>query len=260
MHPLVNIAVKAARQAGKLIIQYRDRVDELDITEKMKNDFVTEVDKNAETIIIDTIHKAYPDHGILAEESGQHDGRDQFTWIIDPLDGTRNYVHGFPQFCISIAVKEKDQIQHGVVYDPILDEIYMASRGQGARLNDRRMRVSKRTNLDECLIATGFPFRKKDMLKPYLVGLEAVLTNAGGIRRAGSAALDLAYVAAGRLDGFWEFGLSPWDVAAGSLLITEAGGLVRDIDGSENYIESGNIIAANPKIMESLRTILQPDT
>lgn len=257
MHPLINIAVKAARQAGQVIMQYRDRIDELDITEKEKNDFVTEIDRRSESIIIDTIHKAYPNHSILAEESGKINREDSVVWIIDPLDGTRNYVHGFPQFCVSIAVMEKNQLQHGVVYDPILDEIYMASRGSGARLNDRRMRVSKRIALDACLIATGFPFRKQDMIKPYLVGLEAVLTRAGGIRRAGSAALDLAYVAAGRLDGFWEFGLSPWDVAAGALLVIEAGGLVSDLDGSKNYLDSGNIVAGNPKIMQSLLDILR---
>jgi myo-inositol-1(or 4)-monophosphatase len=257
MHPLVNIAVKAARQAGQLIMQYRDRIDKVTITEKAKNDFVTDVDQQSEAIIIDIIHKAYPDHCILAEESGTTTGKDALTWIIDPLDGTRNYVHGFPQFCVSIAIREHDKLQHAVIYDPVLDELYIASRGCGARLNNRRIRVSQREELGTCLIATGFPFRQNSPLQAYLRGLEAVLTKTGGIRRAGSAALDLAYVAAGRLDGFWEFGLNTWDVAAGALLIVEAGGIVRDIDGSDNYLDSGNIITANPKILVALQAAVQ---
>ncbi|MBS0357973.1 MAG: inositol monophosphatase [Proteobacteria bacterium] len=253
MSPIMNIAVKAARRAATIILQSIEKLDYIQVTEKEDNDFVTEVDKQAEQIIIQTIKEAYPNHGILAEESGEQEGGD-YVWIIDPLDGTKNFMHGFPHFSISIAVKKDNRIEHGLIYDPNRDELFVASRGEGARLNHRRLRVTDRTTMPGALLGTGFPFRKKELLKEYLATFEALFTQCGGVRRAGSAALDLAYVAAGRLDGFWEYALNPWDIAAGVLMIKEAGGLVADFEGGENYFESGNLVAANPKL---LKLILQ---
>lgn len=249
---LVNIAVRAARAAGNTIVRALDRLDTVKITEKSPNDYVTEIDQAAERDIIAIIRKAHPNHAILSEECGEKPG-DEYLWIIDPLDGTRNFIHGFPHFAVSIAVSRKGKIEHGVIYDPIRQELFSASRGKGARLNDRRMRVSKNTQLEECLLGTGFPFRHdEERVAIYINTLNALLPLSGDVRRAGSAALDLAYVACGRLDGFWEMGLKPWDVAAGSLFVKEAGGLVCDFNGAEDYLTTGNIVAGNPKILKLL--------
>lgn len=257
MQPILNIAIRAARAAGSVIVRQLDRVDALNVVEKSKNDFVSEVDKRAEEIIIDTVYKAYPDHGIFAEESGEKSGND-YVWIIDPLDGTTNFLHGFPQFAVSIAVSHKDRIEHGVVFDPLRQELFTASRGEGAQLDNRKIRVGRRTELDGALLGTGFPFRNLAKLDEFLDTLRAFIPQCAGVRRAGSAALDLAYVAAGRLDGFWEFGLSPWDMAAGALIIKEAGGIVSDPLGGEAYLETGNIVAGNPRITKRMLQILNP--
>lgn len=256
MHPLLNIAISAARQAGNIIVRAVDRLDTVQVTAKNKNDFATEIDQLAEQEIIKVIHKAYPQHAILAEESGNHQGND-YLWIIDPLDGTTNFIHGFPHFAVSIAVQYKGRTEHGVIYDPIRQELFTASRGSGAQLNQYRMRVSQRKQLSESLLGTGFPYKDFANFPNYLKMFQSLATQSGGIRRAGSAALDLAYVAAGRLDGFWELDLKIWDIAAGVLLITEAGGLISDTEGRENYLTSGNIVAANPKL---LRQMLQAIT
>jgi len=251
MHPTLNIALRAARAAGNIIVRAMDRLDTIQVTEKKANDFVTEIDKQAEQVIIETIRDAYPSHGILAEESGSHNG-DDTVWIIDPIDGTSNYIHGFPHFAISIGVQHKGRLEHGLIFDPVRQETFIASRGDGARLNDRRIRVSKCVNFHGALLGTGIPHSKKELLPFYIKMFETLMPLAAGIRRAGSAALDLAYVAAGRLDGFWELGLSPWDVAAGALIIQEAGGLVSDTGGGENYLHGGSIVAGNPKIFKLL--------
>lgn len=257
MHPLLNIATGAARAAGSLIVRYLDRIDTLDVATKYMNELVTQVDREAEAIIVADIRKAYPDHAILAEESGAS-GDSEYRWIIDPLDGTTNYVHGFPQFCVSIALEHRGRLDQGVVFDPLRQELFTASRGAGARLDDRRIRVSRRAGLEGALLGTGFPFRGDYDLDTYLATLRALVPRTGGVRRAGAAALDLAYVAAGRLDGFWEFGLAPWDMAAGVLLIREAGGLITDADGGEDYLESGNIVAGTPKVLRDLVKVVAP--
>ncbi len=257
MHPMLNIAVAAARAAGSLIVRYLDRIDTLNVSTKHMNEFVTEVDREAEAIIIADIRKAYPDHAVLAEESGAA-GESAYRWIIDPLDGTTNYVHGFPQFCVSIALEHRGRLEQGVVFDPLRQELFTASRGAGARLDDRRIRVSRRSGLEGALLGTGFPFRGAYDLDTYLQTVRALVPRSAGIRRAGAAALDLAYVAAGRLDGFWEFGLEPWDMAAGVLLIREAGGLVTDADGDEHYMESGNIVTGTPKVLRELIKVIKP--
>ncbi len=258
MHPLVNIAVSAARQASRIILHSMDHMDKVKTTSKGHNDFVTDVDNKAEQVIIDTIHAAYPDHSILAEESGEQLGKDEITWIIDPLDGTTNFLYEFPHFAISIAVAEKGRIQHGVIYDPVRDELFVASRGRGASLNDKRIRVVDQKVLENCLLGTGFPFRSPDMIDPYMNIFKDFMTQCRDIRRAGSAALDLAYLAAGRIDGFWEFGLSKWDIAAGTLLIQEAGGIVDDMEGKQQFLENGNIIAAPPKIFKAMAQTIHP--
>ncbi|MCI0505204.1 MAG: inositol-1-monophosphatase [Gammaproteobacteria bacterium] len=257
MHPILNIAVRAARNAGNIIVRALEHVDRLNVQSKSENDFVTEVDRAAEQEIIRTIRKAYPNHGILAEESGTLSG-DDFVWIIDPLDGTTNYVHGFPQFAVSIALKHKQVLEQAVVYDPLRQELFTASRGRGAQLNDRRIRVTSRTSLKGALLGTGFPFRQQQYLDAYLATFKALFPMTSGIRRAGAASLDLAYVAAGRLDGFWEIGLYPWDMAAGALLIEEAGGFVADFTGRNEYMKSGNVIAANPKLLKPMLELIQP--
>jgi myo-inositol-1(or 4)-monophosphatase len=254
---MLNIAVAAARTAGSIIVRYLDRVDTLNITSKHMNEFVTEVDREAEAIIVGDIRKAYPDHAILAEESGAA-GESEYRWIIDPLDGTTNYVHGFPQFCVSIALEHRGRLDQGVVFDPLRQELFTASRGAGARLDDRRIRVSGRSRLEGSLLGTGFPFRGSYDLETYLDTMRALVPRCAGIRRPGAAALDLAYVAAGRLDGFWEFGLEPWDMAAGVLLIREAGGLTTDADGDEGYMASGNIVTGTPKVLRELVKIIKP--
>ncbi|MFP5382898.1 MAG: inositol-1-monophosphatase [Gammaproteobacteria bacterium] len=264
MHqPIVNIALRAAQSAGKIIEQAFTRVDTVPVESKGQNDYVTAVDRAAEAAIIDTIHKAYPNHAILGEESGRIEGRrgDSDTlWIIDPLDGTTNFIHGFPHFAVSIAVMVRDRLEHAVVYDPMRKEEFTASRGRGAQLNDRRIRVSERKSLEGALIGTGFPFRKEQMphLEAYLAMFRDVAQVTAGIRRPGSAALDLAYVAAGRMDGFWESGLQPWDTAAGCLLVNEAGGLVSDFAGGEKYLEKGHIVGGNPKVLKALLQTIAP--
>ena len=254
-HPMLNTAIKAARSAARIIMQYNDRIDSLTIDKKGRNDFVSEVDRAAEQTIIEILHTAYPSHTIFAEESGVHEGN-EYQWIIDPLDGTTNYLHGFPQYCISIALKVKDTLDQAVIYDPVRDELFTASKGAGAQLNDKRLRVSPLKTLEGALLGTGFPFRSQKHVDEYLYTFKALFEKVADIRRPGSAALDLAYVAAGRIDGFWELKLSPWDMAAGILLIQEAGGIVSDFGGGKNHFASGNLIAANPKIhAEILKTI-----
>lgn len=258
MEPLLNIAVSAARQAGEIIVRHMEQVDRLKITAKNGNEYFSEVDIKAEQAIINAIHKAYPEHGILAEESGYQEGDGESVWIIDPLDGTSNYLHGFPFFSVSIALKIKGRIEHGVVYDPLRHECFAASRGRGARVNDKRIRVSKQTQLSSALLGTGFSFRNLELAQKYLPTFEALMGKCAGVRRTGSAALDLAYVASGRLDGFWEFGLRPWDIAAGSLLIREAGGLISDIQGGDDFIKNGDIVAGTPKVFKSLLQTISP--
>ncbi|MDP3268006.1 MAG: inositol monophosphatase family protein [Legionella sp.] len=258
MEPLLNIAVSAARQAGEIIVRHMEQIDRLKITAKNSNEYFSEVDIKAEQAIIYAIHKAYPEHGILAEESGVQEGDGESVWIIDPLDGTSNYLHGFPFFSVSIALKVKNRIEHGVIYDPLRHECFAASRGRGARLNDRRIRVSKQTQLSASLLGTGFPFRDLSLAQRYLPTFEAMFGKCAGVRRTGSAALDLAYVASGRLDGFWEFGLRPWDVAAGSLLIREAGGLISDVQGADDFLKSGDVVAGTPKVFKSLLQTISP--
>jgi myo-inositol-1(or 4)-monophosphatase len=256
-HPLVNIAVKAARRAGRIINQSANNLDVLTVRHKSLNDLVSEVDRAAEAAIIDTIHAAHPDHAILAEESGAA-GSSEYVWIIDPLDGTTNYLHGFPQYCVSIAVAHRGVLTHGVIYDPARNDLYAASRGRGAFLNDRRMRVSKRVKLIDALVGTGFPFRMFEHIDAYMAMLRELMTRTAGVRRPGSAALDLAAVAAGRYDGFWEIGLSPWDMAAGALMVLEAGGLVGDLEGEDRYLERGTIVAASPKIFAQMLQAIAP--
>lgn len=258
MLPLLNIAVTAARQAGEIIVRHLDTIDHMTITKKGNDEFFCEVDVKAEQAIIKSILKAYPSHGIIAEESGTHNPDAEVLWIIDPLDGTNNFIHGFPHFAVSIACKIKNRIEHGVVYDPLRHECFSASRGEGAQLNDRRIRVSKQTQLNAALLGSGFPFRNQTIADRYLPTMNALVGKCAGVRRSGSAALDLAYVAAGRLDGLWEFGLRPWDIAAGILLVKEAGGLVGDPQGGENYLKQGDIVAGNPKVFKALLQAINP--
>ena len=257
MNPTLNIAVRAARSAGNVIIRNLGRLDSLSVHTKDRNDFVTEVDKQAEQEIIYILRKAFPDHSILAEESGAHQGND-YQWIIDPLDGTTNFLHGFPQFAVSIALRHKGRLEQGVVYDPLRQELFTASRGGGAMLNDRRIRVTNRKTLDGALLGTGFPFKSQQHLETYLDMFRALFPHTAGIRRPGSAALDLSYVAAGRLDGFWEIGLNIWDMAAGVLWIQEAGGLSSDFVGGSNHLESGNLVAGNPKLFAEILKTIRP--
>ncbi|MCU0972555.1 MAG: inositol monophosphatase [Burkholderiales bacterium] len=257
MHPMLNIAVKAARRAGALINRASGDLDRIPVEDKSCNDFVTEVDRAAEAAIIEVLHEAYPKHAILAEESGRT-GASDFVWIIDPLDGTTNFLHGLPQFSVSIALAERGVLSQAVVYDPSRNELFTASRGAGAFLNDRRLRVSRRTRLKGALVGTGFPYREFSHLDTYLAIFRDLLSVTAGLRRPGSAALDLAYVAAGRYDGFFEFGLKAWDIAAGALLITEAGGLVGDLEGENRHLESGHVLAGNPKVFAQLVQTIAP--
>jgi myo-inositol-1(or 4)-monophosphatase len=257
MNPTTNIAVRAARQAGNLLLRYHSRLDQLTITEKSENDFVTEADQAAEDTIIKTIRKAYPDHGFLAEESGLQ-GSGDYQWIIDPLDGTTNFLHGLPQFAISIALQHRGQLVSAVVYDPLREELFTADKGNGAFLNDRRIRVSGRRTLDGALIGTGIPFRDHRYVDQYLGMMKAMLRDTAGIRRPGSAALDFAYVAAGRLDGFWELGLSNWDFAAGALLVREAGGVVSDLAGGDRHFDTGNVITGGIKVHAEMLKRIRP--
>jgi len=257
VHALLNIAIRAARAAGEVIIRSLNRLDSLTITSKGRNDFVSEVDHAAEAEIIKGIRKSYPSHAFLAEESGRT-GDSETVWIIDPLDGTTNFLHGFPTFAVSIACQIRGRLEHGVVYDPISQEIFSASRGGGAHLDNRRIRVSKQRGLEGALIGTGFPYRANTRyMDCYLAMLRAVMENTAGVRRPGSAALDLAYVAAGRTDAFWEIGLSPWDTAAGTLLIQEAGGHIGTLTGAE-YTQGGNVLAGSPKVYAAMLELLAP--
>jgi len=260
MHPMLNIAVKAARRAGGIINRATQNLDLLHVSRKAHSDFVSEVDNTAEDAIINVLLEAYPNHSILAEESGARGdpSKSEYQWIIDPLDGTTNFLHGFPQYAVSIALKHRGVLTQAVVYDPSGNELFTASRGRGAYLNDHRLRVSKRNQLSDCLIGTGFPFREFSHMNAYLAIFKDIMPKVAGIRRPGSAALDLAYVAAGRYDGFWELKLSPWDIAAGCLLITEAGGLVGDLEGNDTYMQSGHIVAGNPKIFGQLLRVITP--
>jgi myo-inositol-1(or 4)-monophosphatase len=253
--PLLNIAVRAARRAGEIIVRSLNRLESLTITSKGRNDFVTEVDRVAEQEIIATIRRHHPHHAFLAEESGRS-GESETLWVIDPLDGTTNFLHGFPVFAVSIACQIKGRLEHAVVYDPMRQELFTASRGAGAHVDNHRMRVSKARTLEGALIATGFPYRANTRyLDAYLGMLRAVALEVAGVRRPGSAALDLAYVAAGRVDAFWEIGLSPWDTAAGTLLIQEAGGRIGTLTGAE-YVQQGHIVAGTPKVYTALLELL----
>ena len=258
MHPLLNIAIGAARLAADIIVRHMDQLDRIKITSKASEEYCSEVDIKAEQAIISTILKAYPTHGIIAEESVTQREDAEVVWIIDPLDGTNNYLHGFPFFAVSIAIRVKNRIEHAVVYDPLRHECFSATRGSGCRLNDRRLRVSKQTQMKAALLGTGFPMRNEESAKRFLPTIEALFGKCGGVRRTGSAALDLAYVASGRLDGFFEFGLRPWDIAAGALLVQEAGGLISDMLGSEDYMKHGDVVAGTPKVFKALLQILQP--
>ena len=257
MHALLNIAVRAARRAGEVIVRSLNRLESLTVTTKGRNDFVSEVDTQAEAEIIGIIRKHYPNHAFLAEESGRS-GDNDTVWIIDPLDGTTNFLHEFPTFAVSIACQQKGRLEHAVVYDPMRQELFTASRGGGAHLDNRRIRVSKRRNLEGALIATGFPYRANmRYIDAYLAMLKVMMENVAGVRRPGSAALDLAYVAAGRVDGFWEIGLSPWDTAAGTLLIQEAGGRIGTLTGGE-YRQEGHVVAGTPKVYNILLEAFAP--
>ena len=258
LHPMLNVAIKAARAAGAIINRAALDVESVRISQKQINDFVTEVDHASEKVIIETLLTAYPGHGILAEESGsQHGAKDsEFVWIIDPLDGTTNFIHGFPVYCVSIALSVRGKIEQAVIYDPSRNDLFTATKGRGAFLNERRIRASKRTQLKECLISTGFPFRPGDNFKNYLAMMGDVMQRTAGLRRPGAAALDLAYVAAGYTDGFFETGLSIWDVAAGSLLVTEAGGLIGNFTGESDFLEQKECLAGTPRIYGQLVQIL----
>ena len=256
MHPMLNIGIRAAHAAGDHILKYVDRVQDIPVNSKGRNDFVSEVDKQAERIIIDTLLKAYPKHSILAEESGTHLQEQEFLWVIDPLDGTTNFLHGFPQFAVSIALKFRGELDQAVIYDPLRQELFTASRGGGAYLNNKRMRVSKIKSLDGALLGTGFPFGDSRRLELFINSFRAFFPMTAGIRRAGAASLDLAYVACGRLDGFWEFALNEWDIAAGTLLIIESGGHVGRIMRHDQEGGPGSIVAGNLKIYEAMMHIL----
>ena len=262
LHPMLNIAVKAARAAGAIINRAALDVDLLKVNVKNPNDFVTEVDHASERVIIETLLEAYPGHGILAEESGRtHGAKDSdYLWIIDPLDGTTNFIHGLPTYAVSIALAHRGQMQQAVVYDPARNDLFYASKGRGAFLNDRRLRVSRRTRLTDALVGTGFPFRKGDNFKRYLKIFEEVMQNCAGLRRPGAAALDLCYVAAGWYDGFFETGLQPWDIAAGSLMVSEAGGLIGNFTGDADFLYQREVVAGNPKIYGQLVQLLAPHT
>lgn len=257
MQPMANIALRAARKAGDFMLRAMDRPEEFDIETKAPNDFVSNIDKTAEAIIVDQIRETYPDHAIIGEEFGAKSGNSEFTWIIDPLDGTLNFLQGIPHFAISIGIMKGRHHEHGIIYDPVRGEEFIASRGSGAQLNGKRIRVSARSKLEDCVLATGLPPGSvENRLDEYMVGLKALTGSCRGIRRAGSAALDLAYVAAGRTDGFWEMGLSQWDIAAGIVLVREAGGFVSDLEGGESFFNSGDIIAANPKCWRTMVQVL----
>jgi myo-inositol-1(or 4)-monophosphatase len=254
---MLTTAVKAARKAGSIISRASFDVDKLNVRAKRQNDFVSEVDHAAEDAIISILRDAYPSHGFLAEESGEKDAKAEYVWVIDPLDGTTNFLHGVPQYCVSIGLLHKGKLQQGVVFDPNRNELFTATKGGGAFVNDRRIRVSKTDKLQDALLGTGFPFRELENIDEYLKGMKRLMHMCSGIRRPGAAALDLAWVAAGRTDGFWEMGLSPWDMCAGALLVREAGGLVGDFAGEERFMESGRIVATNGKIFAAMLKVLK---
>ena len=261
MHPMLNTAIKAARRAAAIINRASFDLDRVKYTEKMPNDFVTEVDQAAEQAIIDILTTAYPTHAILAEESGASanlSDDNENVWIIDPLDGTTNFMHGFPQYCVSIALQQRGQITQAVIYDPTRNDLFTASKGAGSYLNDKRLRVTKRDKMQDALIGTGFPFRNMQGLEEYIEMFRIMTQKCAGLRRPGAAALDLAYVAAGRLDGFFEKGLKPWDMAAGALMITEAGGIVGTFAGESDYLYKDEVIAGTPKIFAQMVTALAP--
>jgi len=259
MHPMLNIGIRAARAAGNVIVRNMDRIDRLQIDQKQRNDFVSDVDRQAEAEIIQVLRKAYPDHSILAEESGLSGAADnEYMWVVDPLDGTLNFLHGFPHFNVSIALKHNGRTTQGVVYNPVSQELFTATKGEGATLNNKRIRVSKVSSLSLALIGNGFPNREGDDLDLHLKLLREITSNASAVRRAGACALDMAYVAAGRMDGFWISGFGEWDVAAGALLVREAGGLVNDYAADGNYVESKTLICGNPKVAHALMQIIKP--
>ena len=258
MHPILNIGVRAARRAGDLIVRHINQLDAIKVDSKGRNDFVSEVDRMAEQDIIQTVQRSYPDHAFLAEESGAS-GDAEYVWIIDPLDGTTNFLHGFPVFCVSIAVMHRGRLEHGVIFDPLRNELFTASRGAGASVDGRKMRVSDTRLMEKALIGTGYPYKpESDWLDAYMEMLKVAIRETSGVRRPGAAALDLAYVAAGRLDGFWEIGLNIWDIAAGALMIQECGGIVTDLTGRDGWQQSGNVVAGNPKIHEALLKLIEP--
>jgi myo-inositol-1(or 4)-monophosphatase len=258
LHPMLNVAVSAARAAGAIINRAALDIESVRIAQKQINDFVTEVDQAAEAVIIETLLTAYPGHAIWAEESGrEHGAQDsEFVWIIDPLDGTTNFIHGFPVYCVSIALAVKGKVEQAVVYDPTRNDMFTATKGRGAYMNERRMRVGKRTHLKDCLVSTGFPYRPGDDMPKYLAMLSEIMQRTAAVRRPGAAALDLAYVAAGFSDAFFESGLQPWDVAAGSLLIQEAGGLVGNFSGEADFLEQHECMAGSPKIYAQMVPLL----
>ena len=259
MHPALNIAKRAALSASRILLRHFDHLERLNVTAKQRNDFVSEADVQAEREIIQTLRKTYPNHGILAEESGEHSAQDdEYQWVIDPLDGTTNFLHGIPHFAISIALRHKNRLEAALIYDPIRQEMFTAARGSGAQLNDRRMRVSSVIHMENALLGTGFPFRHPQHQPAYLGMFGKLFGSCIEIRRAGSAALDLSYVAAGRLDAYWEIGLKPWDMAAGALLVQEAGGLVSDFGGGNEFMRTGNIVAGSPKVFKALLQEMQP--
>ena len=259
MHAMLNAAVMAARRGGDILIRNLNKLEKLNVEKKGRNDFVSDADLAAEKAVIDVIMKHHPDHAILAEESGQR-GESDTVWIIDPLDGTTNFLHGFPVFCVSVAVAHKGRLEHGVVYDPLRQEMFTASRGQGAQLEGHKIRVSGRVDLERALVGTGFPYRESnEAFDPYINMLVNAMQNTTGIRRIGAAALDLCYVAAGRLDAFWETGLKPWDLAAGTLIIRESGGLISGLDGSEDFMDTGHVLCGSPKIYTGLAKLFAPD-
>ncbi|MBU6468395.1 MAG: inositol monophosphatase [Betaproteobacteria bacterium] len=255
MHPMLNTAIKAARRAGSIINRAALDLERLKVAKKGPADYVSEVDRAAEEAIISVLQDAYPDHSFLGEESGSL-GQSEYQWIIDPIDGTTNFIHGFPMYAVSIALSHKGVITQGVIYDPVKNDLFTATRGAGAFLNERRIRVSAQTRMEDALIGSGFPYSSMENQERYLRMLAVIMRESAGIRRPGSAALDLAYVAAGRYDGFWELGLKPWDMAAGVLLIQEAGGLVTDLEGEQRYLETGHIVAGTPKIFSQLLSLV----
>ena len=257
MNPILNTAFKAARRAGQMMIRASGNLEAVKIDSKAFNDFVSNVDRESEMILVDALKEAYPHHKITCEESGSHGKSDaEYEWIIDPLDGTTNFLHGHPQYAISMALLHKGVLQEALVYAPERNDLYMASRGQGVLLNDRRIRVSNRVELNRCLIGTGFPVVDQSMMDKYLAILKDFLSKTAGGRREGSAALDLCSVAVGRLDGFFEFNLKPWDVAAGALIVKEAGGIVTDMQGNDTWLQTGNIVAGNPKVLAQMLQII----